>query len=75
MVVKTEYIPQMYFPVMLVQENYWWLDRILHSYQSRIYSGDVGASFSVSFCVHTVPCYLCDAGCLAKFGICLYLYS
>ncbi|PWA80900.1 insulinase (Peptidase family M16) protein [Artemisia annua] len=30
-----------------LQENYWWLDRILHSYQSRIYSGDVGASFAV----------------------------
>ncbi|CAI9259574.1 unnamed protein product [Lactuca saligna] len=30
-----------------LQENYWWLDRILHSYQSRIYSGDVGTSFAV----------------------------
>lgn len=30
------------------QENYYWLDRILRSYQSRIYSGDVGSSFEVS---------------------------
>ncbi|KAL4571854.1 hypothetical protein LXL04_018620 [Taraxacum kok-saghyz] len=30
-----------------LQENYWWLDRILHSYQSRIYSGDVSSSFTV----------------------------
>ncbi|KAM7509636.1 hypothetical protein LguiA_020089 [Lonicera macranthoides] len=29
------------------QENYYWLDRILRSYQSRIYSGDVGTSFEV----------------------------
>ncbi|KAI7748121.1 hypothetical protein M8C21_007851, partial [Ambrosia artemisiifolia] len=28
-----------------LQENYWWLDRMLHSYQSRIYSGDLGTSF------------------------------
>jgi hypothetical protein len=31
-----------------LQENYYWLDRILHSYQSRVYSGDVGTSFEVS---------------------------
>ncbi|KAL3829959.1 hypothetical protein ACJIZ3_018761 [Penstemon smallii] len=30
-----------------LQENYYWLERILRSYQSRIYSGDVGASFKV----------------------------
>ncbi|MFS7930096.1 putative processing peptidase [Helianthus anomalus] len=30
-----------------LQENYWWLDRILHGYQSRIYSGDVGSSFAI----------------------------
>ncbi|KAE9464478.1 hypothetical protein C3L33_03583, partial [Rhododendron williamsianum] len=31
-----------------LQENYYWLDRILRSYQSRIYTGDVGTSFEVS---------------------------
>ncbi|KAA8534881.1 hypothetical protein F0562_029903 [Nyssa sinensis] len=30
-----------------LQENYYWLDRILRSYQSRVYSGDVGTSFEV----------------------------
>ncbi|GMQ06238.1 hypothetical protein CsSME_00050896 [Camellia sinensis var. sinensis] len=30
-----------------LQENYYWLDRILRSYQSRIYFGDVGTSFEV----------------------------
>jgi hypothetical protein len=30
-----------------LQENYYWLDRILRSYQSRIYSGDVGSTFKV----------------------------
>ncbi|XP_057765310.1 zinc protease PQQL-like isoform X1 [Salvia miltiorrhiza] len=30
-----------------LQENYYWLDKILRSYQSRIYSGDVGASFKI----------------------------
>ncbi|KAK9266627.1 hypothetical protein L1049_003579 [Liquidambar formosana] len=30
-----------------LQENYYWLDRILRSYQSRIYSGDVGSSFEI----------------------------
>ncbi|KAI9119409.1 hypothetical protein K1719_010084 [Acacia pycnantha] len=30
-----------------LQENYYWLDRILRSYQSRIYSGDVGKSFEI----------------------------
>ncbi|XP_059634863.1 zinc protease PQQL-like [Cornus florida] len=30
-----------------LQENYYWLDRMLRSYQSRIYSGDVGTSFEV----------------------------
>ncbi|CAA3027767.1 zinc protease PQQL-like isoform X1 [Olea europaea subsp. europaea] len=30
-----------------LQENYHWLERILHSYQSRIYDGDVGAAFKV----------------------------
>lgn len=30
-----------------LQENSYWLDRILRSYQSRIYSGDVGTSFEV----------------------------
>lgn len=33
--------------LMLFQENYYWLERILHSYQSRIYSGDVGTCFEV----------------------------
>ncbi|PKI49083.1 zinc protease PQQL-like isoform X1 [Punica granatum] len=27
------------------QENYFWQDRILRSYQSRVYSGDLGSSF------------------------------
>ncbi|XP_019051662.1 PREDICTED: zinc protease PQQL-like isoform X2 [Nelumbo nucifera] len=30
-----------------LQENYYWLDRILRCYQSRAYSGDVSASFEV----------------------------
>ncbi|KAH6755599.1 Insulinase family protein [Perilla frutescens var. hirtella] len=30
-----------------LQENYYCLDKILRSYQSRIYSGDVGASFKI----------------------------
>ncbi|XP_043705638.1 zinc protease PQQL-like isoform X2 [Telopea speciosissima] len=30
-----------------LQENYYWLDRILRSYQSRVYSGDVSASFEI----------------------------
>ncbi|GAY50432.1 zinc protease PQQL-like [Citrus sinensis] len=30
-----------------LQENYHWLDRILCSYQSRVYSGDVGTSFKI----------------------------
>lgn len=30
-----------------LQENFYWLDRILRSYQSRIYCGDVGAAFQV----------------------------
>ncbi|KAI3443676.1 hypothetical protein Pfo_000341 [Paulownia fortunei] len=30
-----------------LQENYYWLERILRSYQSRNYSGDVGASFKI----------------------------
>lgn len=30
-----------------LQENYYWLERILRSYQSRIYSGDVGTSFKI----------------------------
>ncbi|KAG5559244.1 hypothetical protein RHGRI_008965 [Rhododendron griersonianum] len=30
-----------------LQENYYWLDRILRSYQSRIYTGDVGTSFEI----------------------------
>ncbi|OMO91643.1 hypothetical protein COLO4_18249 [Corchorus olitorius] len=30
-----------------MQENYYWLERILRSYQSRIYSGDVGTSFKI----------------------------
>lgn len=30
-----------------LQENYYWLDRILRSYQSRVYSGDLGASYEV----------------------------
>uniref|UniRef100_A0A453EXH0 Zinc protease pqqL n=1 Tax=Aegilops tauschii subsp. strangulata TaxID=200361 RepID=A0A453EXH0_AEGTS len=30
-----------------LQENYYWLDRILRSYQSRIYSGNVGSTFMV----------------------------
>ncbi|RWW09959.1 hypothetical protein BHE74_00007008 [Ensete ventricosum] len=29
------------------QENYYWLDRILRSYQSRAYFGDVSDSFKV----------------------------
>ncbi|XP_062148705.1 zinc protease PQQL-like isoform X1 [Alnus glutinosa] len=30
-----------------LQENYYWLDRILRSYQSRIYAGDVSTSFEI----------------------------
>ncbi|XP_068652946.1 zinc protease PQQL-like [Aristolochia californica] len=30
-----------------LQENYYWLDRILRSYQARVYCGDVSASFEV----------------------------
>ncbi|KAF5184288.1 Zinc protease pqql-like [Thalictrum thalictroides] len=30
-----------------LQENYYWLDRILRSYQSRLYFGNVSASFEV----------------------------
>lgn len=39
-------------PFMHFQENYYWLDRILRSYQSRIYSGDVGSTFEVGGCVY-----------------------
>ncbi|KAK3161034.1 hypothetical protein QOZ80_1BG0070790 [Eleusine coracana subsp. coracana] len=28
-----------------LQENYFWLDRILRSYQSRLFSGDIGSTF------------------------------
>lgn len=31
----------------VLQENYYWLDRILRSYQSRTYLGDVSAAFEV----------------------------
>lgn len=30
-----------------LQENYYWLDRVLRSYQSRVYSGDVGSTFEI----------------------------
>ncbi|XP_077210657.1 insulinase (Peptidase family M16) protein [Tasmannia lanceolata] len=30
-----------------LQENYYWLERILRSYQSRVYFGDVSASFEI----------------------------
>lgn len=30
-----------------LQENYYWLDRILRSYQARVYSSDLGASFQI----------------------------
>ncbi|GAB4852720.1 hypothetical protein Ancab_016931 [Ancistrocladus abbreviatus] len=30
-----------------LQENYYWLDRVLRSYQSRVYSGDLGSSFEI----------------------------
>ncbi|XP_072967419.1 zinc protease PQQL-like isoform X1 [Typha angustifolia] len=30
-----------------LQENYYWLDRILRSYQSRAYNGDVSVSFKI----------------------------
>ncbi|KAH9623003.1 hypothetical protein KSS87_020828 [Heliosperma pusillum] len=30
-----------------LQENFYWLDRILRSYQSRVYSGDLCASFQI----------------------------
>lgn len=30
-----------------LQENYYWVERILRSYQSRIYSGDMGACFQI----------------------------
>ncbi|KAK6944867.1 Peptidase M16, N-terminal [Dillenia turbinata] len=45
----------LHIPVLLLspssvayfQENYYWLERILRSYQSRIYSGDLGISSQV----------------------------
>ncbi|ESQ42745.1 hypothetical protein EUTSA_v10012682mg [Eutrema salsugineum] len=30
-----------------LQENYYWLDRILRGYQSRVYAGDLGASCQI----------------------------
>jgi len=30
-----------------LQENYFWLDRILRSYQSRLFSGDIGFTFAL----------------------------
>ncbi|KAL8039471.1 hypothetical protein ABFX02_10G039200 [Erythranthe guttata] len=30
-----------------LQENYYWLERVLRCYQSRIYSGDIDASFKI----------------------------
>ncbi|KFK27236.1 hypothetical protein AALP_AA8G355300 [Arabis alpina] len=30
-----------------LQENYYWLDRILRGYQSRVYAGDLGASCKI----------------------------
>ncbi|WCJ42624.1 Insulinase (Peptidase family M16) protein [Euphorbia peplus] len=30
-----------------LQENFYWLERILRSYQSRIYSGDLGTAFEI----------------------------
>ncbi|XP_021751377.1 zinc protease PQQL-like [Chenopodium quinoa] len=30
-----------------LQENYYWLERIIRSYQSRVYSGDLGSSFQI----------------------------
>ncbi|GER35963.1 cleavage and polyadenylation specificity factor A subunit protein [Striga asiatica] len=41
------FIIEEYRPI--VQENYYWLERIFNSYQSRIYSGDVSASFHVLY--------------------------
>lgn len=37
--------------LVFFQENYYWLDRILRSYQSRVYSGDLGNSFEVGAAV------------------------
>ncbi|XP_073031773.1 zinc protease PQQL-like [Primulina eburnea] len=34
-----------------LQENYYWLERILRSYQSRLYSGDVSGSFEIKYTV------------------------
>ncbi|XP_012831738.1 PREDICTED: uncharacterized protein LOC105952699 [Erythranthe guttata] len=33
-----------------LQDNYYWLEMIMSSYQSRNYSGDIDASFKVSIC-------------------------
>ncbi|XP_010545332.1 PREDICTED: zinc protease PQQL-like isoform X2 [Tarenaya hassleriana] len=30
-----------------LQENYYWLERILRGYQSRVYAGDLGVSFKI----------------------------
>lgn len=32
---------------LIFQENIYWLERILRSYQSRIYDGDLGNAFEV----------------------------
>ena len=49
--------------LMFFQENYYWLDRILRSYQSRVYSGDLAASFEVGaevcFVYHPCTIYFC----------------
>jgi len=40
------------------QENYYWLDKILHSYQSRVYAGDAGTSFEVSDYCNVMKCHV-----------------
>ncbi|THG13743.1 hypothetical protein TEA_019677 [Camellia sinensis var. sinensis] len=45
-------------------ENYDWLDRILRSYQSRIYFGDVGTSFE-----YTVVILMPQRSCFKKLGL------
>ncbi|KAI7988212.1 Zinc protease PQQL-like [Camellia lanceoleosa] len=61
-----------------LQENYYWLDRILRSYQSRIYFGDVGTSFELALrrilnfpCKkqYTVVILMPQRSCFKKLGL------
>lgn len=43
----------------LLKENYYWMDRILRSYQSRAYFGDISASFEVHLLAYAWQFYVC----------------